>query len=94
MLDVIRELRHGGIAARWSKVRKGRGRHIRRMHKAAVRRAKGILEMLLPKGRKENRKNEKCTHLGRSETRTQTAQVRDSGENTQGLKPIGHVALF
>lgn len=64
------------------------------MRRAAARRAKGILEMLLPRDRKETRKNEKCTHLGRSETRTQTAQVRDSRENTQELKPIGHVALF
>lgn len=93
MLDVIRELGHGGIAARWSKVSKSGGRHTRRMHRTAVRRAKGILEMLLPRDRKENRKNEKCTHLGRSKTRTHTEQVRDSRENTQELQPIGHVAF-
>lgn len=49
------------------KVCKDRGQHSRRMCTAAVSRAKAVQRVALPRDGQENRRNEKCMYLGRSQ---------------------------
>lgn len=70
VLDVIRELEHGRIAARWSKVRtRIEKQHTQRTQSIALSRAEGGSEMLLPRDWKEKWKNVKCISSGRLQAR-------------------------
>lgn len=91
VLDVIRELGHGGIASKWSKVSTGiEEQHTQRTRSAALSRTEGGSEMLLPGDWRVNRKNVKCINLGRSQTR---AQGKHNRENMQKLKPMSQCHL-
>lgn len=83
VLDVIRELEHGRIAARWSKVSTRIEKpHTQRTHSAALSRAVGGSEMLLSGEWKEKCiKNVKCIHLGRSQARACIAKGKHNREN-------------
>lgn len=73
------------------KVSRDRGRHSRRMRAAAVRGAEAFQGMALPGDGQENRRNEKCMYLGRSQKITQPVQVRGHQENAMMFSPFGHL---
>lgn len=61
---------------------------------AAVSRAEGFLGIPLPRDRQENRRNEKCMYLGRSQRTTQPVQVRAYQESAMMCSPFRHYSYI